>query len=791
METKNLKNSITKNRIEILIMLGLFLFAFGIRTIPSTSPSFKGVYGFDPTFHARMIRYVVIDGQRPNMDPVSYWPESHEIRDQPVYHYLSAYAYQAYALATTGSAEYQEPLFFRFVAYLPAIAGGLAAVGMYLLAKQIKNRKAGIMAGVLMAVQTTVLFRSMYGFAEEDALGIALTILTLAAYVWAFNKGGWKRGLLAGTTLMALIMTWSFSPFTVAFIPLFVAVNSIFMIISKHYQELENNLEVFASSLAPILLIPLLAFVWQWPMSEAIPEMVKWAGFFIPVVFFLMAVSYYFNYYKDSSKKDEEMFKGMPKEKAYQIGLASMIVIGILFFAVQGDTMVNYVNGLFRAVGQSSKLSKTVGEEHAKTIAGVLGDMNWLLLPFIAAMFYMPLKRLFEWKNPKMMYFVPVLFAAITFYLYAEKGKMGYIFGPAFALIVGIFLADMIGFGGWLIEMKKASKKTGDIVKALAMFFAVTILFTQISIAMNSMDSYKTGYVPQPEWNDMYDYLKDQQNENIVVMTWWDYGHWTAWNNIKTTLDNTNANSSKVIETAKIFTDPIANSSAELEKKHLDRITRGWQVTHVAVDRTLLTNKWGALTFLGDNNCIPNSELKKAGLSFPYLSKITEQYGLCAGSAKCPSGYDCTFSGQMGIASCRPQQLTQDSDEKIILCNMFKERPITFTEQEWAEIVNTPWPGYDLQVEGMSQPIKVYGQPDYKIMFYKVGNSIISDCPMNYMLGVRWFFRDPTLKYSKLVTSEEYNMPNREVVMHKIDSDGNQPRANSSGLELPGTGFNI
>ncbi|MCD4740586.1 glycosyltransferase family 39 protein [archaeon] len=785
---KQTKAFIKNNRLDILFIIGLFLFAFGIRAIPHENPEFKGVYGFDPTWHARMIRFVVEKGYRPTNDPIAYYPDNPPINDPPLYHYASAYSYQLYSLVATGNSGYQEDLFFEYVAFLPVIAGGIASAGMYFLGKELRNRKAGLFAGLLLAVQPSVLFRSMYGFAEEDAIGIALIIITFAFYIWALKRGTWKHGLIAGLSLLTLILTWTFSPFALAFIALMIFVNAVFLAISKNYDTLEKRTTVLASSIVPVLLIPLAAIAMNWNMKEAIVEIVKWLGFFVPLVFALMVVVYYVKYHKNEKNEEIETKLGkIDKRKAYQLTLICLLVIGLVFLAWKGQWMMDYVGFLLDTTGQVGKLMQTVGEEHGKGLEGVITEMNWMWTFFMIGLAYLPLKRLIKWKDPQNFDMVPFLFGAIPFYLYMQKAKMGYIFGPGETLLVGIVLADIIGVGEWLQDNKKVSRTTSDALKAVGILIAIALLFTQIGIGINAVERQKMNYMPQSEWTDMYDYLiKQPGKENFVMMTWWDYGHWSSWNKIKTTLDNTNRNSTKVFQTAKIFTDLRGNSSQEIEEKHLAEL-QSWGVSHIAIDRILLHNKWGALTFLADNNCIPNADLKKYGYSFPLLTQLSRDSLICRGSIACESGLDCTHSGEIGIIQCaKSTTVTEDGNITKVMCPLFQGPPLEFTLEEWEEIKAATWPGYDLTVNiGEYQTFKVYGQSDDTLMFFytRIQNRILTDAPINYMLGLRWFFKDPTLRYTKLVEAPDYNVPNREVILYEVKYEGFEP-TNITNFEL-------
>ncbi len=51
------------------------------------------------------------------------------------------------------------------------------------------------------------------------------------------------------------------------------------------------------------------------------------------------------------------------------------------------------------------------------------------------------------------------------------------------------------------------------------------------------------------------------------------------------------------------------------------------------------------------------------------------------------------------------------------------------------------------------------------------------------MLGLRWFFKDPTLRYTKLVEAPDYNVPNREVILYEVKYEGFEP-TNITNFEL-------
>ncbi|MCD6522259.1 MAG: glycosyltransferase family 39 protein [Candidatus Diapherotrites archaeon] len=727
---------IKKYKLDVILMLALFLFAFGIRIIPSET--FPGIYAFDPFYHARVVRTLLLTGSIPDRDPLSYWPESvpYYSTYPHFYHYSLAGAYELASLVTQGNLNYNESLFVLATCYFTPFIGALTAAAMYLLGKEIRGRKAGLFAGLLLSLQPTHLFRTMYGFAEEDAFGIFWLVFSAFIYLWALRKGKWKHGLIAGFVFALYQLTWRMAVFSSAILSAYIFLQSLIAIYNKNYKELERMTVVYAFSFIPIVLLAL-------PLDPVVTFTHMSLAFMFPTLLFMGLATYWFNYRTKEGNIIPRI--NITQQKAFQIFVGLLLIIAVIGIAWKGPWAYNTAQGLLSSIGQSSKVMKTVGEEHPKTFPGVINEMNILAPFFLLGLIYLPIRRLIEIKKLENKDLLIFLYAAITFFLYINKAKMGYVFGPPEMLLIGIVLADGINL----------AKKVGEKTTHFAFFIAFLILFAQIPMGVNIMEGYKVNYSVDPGWEAMYTYLKTLPY-NPVLMTWWDYGHWTAWHNIRTTLDNTNQNQTKVIQTAKIFTEFRGNTSQEIEERWLDRV-KSWQVTHVAIDRTLLTNKWGALTFLGDNQCIPTKELKAYGLSFPELQ---DRY----------CGYGYTYAGDIGIAPCYPKTIVSSvGTEKYVECRLFSSGPIRFTEEEWKRIVNTAWPGYDLTVGSDKGTItmKVYGQPDYKLMFFKVGNRIVRDAPVNYMLGLRLFFKDPNLKHYKLVRNQY--VPNKEVVLYKVD----------------------
>jgi hypothetical protein len=125
----------------------------------------------------------------------------------------------------------------------------------------------------------------------------------------------------------------------------------------------------------------------------------------------------------------------------------------------------------------------------------------------------------------------------------------------------------------------------------------------------------------------------------------------------------------------------------------------------------------------------------------------------------------------MGIARCSKKTVTSAlANETTYECPVFQGAPIKFTEAQWSEVKASVWPGYDLMLtssQGQQIALRVYGQPDDAIMFFKAGDRLVPDAPVNYMYAFRLFFKDPGLKHHELVQNQW--LPNEEVVVYKVN----------------------
>ena len=210
----------------------------------------------------------------------------------------------------------------------------------------------------------------------------------------------------------------------------------------------------------------------------------------------------------------------------------------------------------------------------------------------------------------------PLLFTFIIYPVaYIGLNKVKFLIHLSFALVVGtgVLIGEITSRARFLHEYFKVGESIESPRKwTMGVAVALALLIASIQVAgfadkspgiVNSVDSLKYGRISQ-DWLDTMSWLKNNTSYNdpqIVanchakfghdcrVISWWDYGHWTAFlGETKTVLDPGNAFAFYDQEVAYGFVD---NQTA------FRRSMEFHNASHVLVDFQLI-QKWGALNFL-------------------------------------------------------------------------------------------------------------------------------------------------------------------------------------------------
>lgn len=258
----------------------------------------------------------------------------------------------------------------------------------------------------------------------------------------------------------------------------------------------------------------------------------------------------------------------------------------------------------------------------AKSFQGSLPEVSTLFnfiitsdvfLYLIISVISVSVYYIYEEKNSKM-----ALLFLLTFFptAYIGLNKVKYLLHLAFALALALpFVLMMItelftkvNSAFKLIENKAALQS--------ALLVIVMVIGSAAGISqLNASGFWETfvmgchkNYTPQcvsygskamaelqgsrisPDWNETTYWMQRNLDDDARVISWWDYGHWTAFfGDTKTVLDPSNYYEDYDQLTARGFVD--GNTSFLIDVMHYHN------ATHILVDSELVP-KWGALVYL-------------------------------------------------------------------------------------------------------------------------------------------------------------------------------------------------
>ena len=194
----------------ILIIVLIFILGFAAR---SHLLKYDYMFEFDTYWHLRATEYTV-KGELGSGDPLGYYNdrgiEDQSYSRQPkLLWYFTAFVYTVFTLGSG----FNKFLLMDFARLMPVIFGALISVLMYLLGKELFNKKAGIAMGIVAATIPAFVYRTMAGFYEEDAFGFLWLVagfiyLAKATKNMENTRKHLTQTLIACVFFSLMIITW-------------------------------------------------------------------------------------------------------------------------------------------------------------------------------------------------------------------------------------------------------------------------------------------------------------------------------------------------------------------------------------------------------------------------------------------------------------------------------------------------------------------------------------------------------------------------------------------------------
>jgi len=785
------------HRIDIAIVLFLFLFSFGVRILPRRNlmqadqevPELEtgGLMGFD-TFHdARWSKHVAQGNWFPHHDYVTLYPWGRDRAPSDLGFWIPNAA--IYRAAGGPVEPFNYHLMGRIMSWLNAIYGALAVVFIFLLGKHLYNRMTGLASGFFLGAMSANLFYSIFGHAENDAMGFMLFFLSLLLFVLTVKKKSWKYGIATTLTLGWLPMVWQ--AYNVVVILIGGTVGLYFMIYAvlsafDYYKESEERRKMRKWMLYGCIFVLLSVLV--EPLVLRYAHVSYGINAILPVGLALLIGSLIELIYSDRYKsilstftKPKKLLHNHAAEKGLIFSLIFLLGGGIAFGTAVINSPANFV-GIDLDIGEEAveddegfRVDQTIAEQRPyegdliqriSQLSGRFGLTIWMA--FIAALilfgklFIMPFVRKdfnYHWD------ILALAFILGSLVLLTTRAIEMFFLSAGVALGAGYFFGLMNRLPKFIAQGKTDAYKyvTLALLLILGLFF-----FANAVEAVDRSKQFESGF--HPEWQETLHWMEtnDTIEENSVITFWWDYGHWTnyyAGDKVFTNVDNIQYEPG-IYTIASSFTNAPecelqVEGGAQQQQQQAQDIYYECDTSQEALDQAE-KESLSLLKPLHTDYIVIDKEIVggRTGGKWNALLTIAQPDYIRQGPRPCVQTIPCeetkeTMTQQPGMEDLEMEEQTVTQ----VNCG-----GVTFREHEWERMKQVEWPGEPLQAQNLETRMFAREDSQGKTLYMPgiaCGEAFFQGgathrTPTMYTFAHRLFFRDDSLQHVDLVYENDW-----------------------------------
>ncbi len=485
-------------RYEVVLITAL---AFIIRLIPYR---LKYLIGYDPYFHLAYLQYVVKNGW------VNYFPYALGPWGILINHFhprgLWGFPYIVYLIGHPAGLSVEGA--FKLT---PAIVGSTTIFLTYVLLRRLYGSNEALMGSLILTLSFGNVFRSMADYYRGDNYALLFYTLTLLLIVEAFRSRDLRRkGLYyAGASIsMGFSSAFWSAYYIVLALPLLVSLGIAL------YSPLEDR-KIDALGIA-------LASGFGAVIASALGRVFGFGMFWV---------------YNWQGKKLMALtgIPAGPLEDAYlslHLILVSLLVAAILIWTWLGERIPE--RNREKAVVLATVLTALVlllvplkyggfikvaaaglGSFGGPTVAEMSRSGFWDLRMAYSAFLILPPLFLLRFLRPRakdilvLWVVAPLLFMPLYWTRFLFIGSFG------------VAVAGSVGASELLRRLKG-----GDWKKLAALTLAGLFLFSGYQCVEETL---KIRPIVNDHWANALTYLRGVSNENDIVLTWWDHGHWVTY----------------------------------------------------------------------------------------------------------------------------------------------------------------------------------------------------------------------------------------------------------------------
>lgn len=527
-----------------ILLVSIFTLGFLLRILPAQ----WGLHlsEFDPFYHYRVARFITEEGLDAYFnwhDMKSWYPFGRDIAlstpiGLPLASVVIYYVFKIIGLKVSFS-DPLDPLLsdtlYVIVVFFPAFFGALTSIALYFLGKEIFGRTEGLLAALLLAVNTTHIGRTSLGFFKHETIGVLLLILVLLLFLKSIKAPTFGKSVflstLAGIVLGYFLISWGASLYAINLLPVYV----LALLALKRFSPRVS----FAFSIT-IALGLIIAFIVPGPSVRVLKPLY---AFPIILAFILIILSNYIHVFR-------RVLTG-------KIVYVLPVLTGLSFLVVLLNLQVTadkFLAAIFPVV--RNEIIKSVAEHAPITWSLFYANFGPFLILIPAGLYLLVKEKLTEGRILVIVYTLSAIYFAST------MSRLAQLLAPAACLLTAYVLIRVIRLAREQVISQRLSKKAINLI--YKRYVASTLLMSIVAISMfalympiviesssHPVTIAASALSPPPreriiDWLEACKWLRENTGD-VVVLAWWDYGYYLTVLGNKTTLaDNATINSTQI-----------------------------------------------------------------------------------------------------------------------------------------------------------------------------------------------------------------------------------------------------
>jgi dolichyl-phosphooligosaccharide-protein glycotransferase len=209
----------------IILVLFIVLLSTQVRLLDYRWPYLRNIDSYNFLRDIQMI--VDNGGVFPGTDPLMLAPEGLYKGISTFYPYLGAYSYMLFHIFSPAT------LLWQFLIWYPALLGSLIAIPTYFLTKKLYDKRAGVIAALLIVFDISIIARTLAGDPDNDGVVLLMPLIIITVFIYLqdyFSKkehlgiSGTIYSVLLGALLSLWVWTWGGYWFVIWIIVGFLAI---------------------------------------------------------------------------------------------------------------------------------------------------------------------------------------------------------------------------------------------------------------------------------------------------------------------------------------------------------------------------------------------------------------------------------------------------------------------------------------------------------------------------------------------------------------------------------------